>query len=486
MKIQRLNTIFFIFIFLFTLNAWGVDDSSSSADLVQQLHDPVKGIDAAHFLAKRGKTVVPALVEVLTGTSQPGSIDRQVNALLALMELGPAANEAVPVVEKLLGPLEARAYNCKIRSAATFCLVYISRDPEPYTPYLEGVYRDSLVCKEAIYRFLGIRLNERNSPEVKALLYILEFLIQQGYEDMDILEQSTQIPALVRIGSPALFQVGDALVHHKEPMMRQVAAFILGNMKSEAIPALPLLINALKARDTEVQRAAVEAIEAIGPAAGAAVPALVELLNRSSEDWMRSVVIEALEKLGPAALSAVPALNKIKNLHPHLASPVDGALQRLEDPTAILAVMVQEKGCQAIPELVDMLQKSRSDSLILPVAENLQTFGPASVPYLTEALQTADPQAKVNILTAFNSLGPRARAAVPWLIPLLEDQNPLVRRCAAEALGKIGPDAGAALPYLEKMLEEKDEYTRLVTRIALARIRTLHPENRDQPGTAHD
>ena len=91
------------------------------------------------------------------------------------------------------------------------------------------------------------------------------------------------------------------------------------------------------------------------------------------------------------------------------------------------------------------------------------------------ALPTSDTPTKINILTAFNSLGPGACAAVPQLIPLLEDQEPLVRRCAAEALGNIGPGAAAALPYLEKLLEEKDEYIRFVTRIALARIRILNP-----------
>jgi len=477
MNTQKLKTIFLIFILLLAFNAEGVDDSSSSssADLFQQLQDPVKGIDAAHLLAKRGKAVVPTLVNLLTNNNPPGSIHHQVNALLALMEIGQAANEAVPVVEKLLGPLETSSYNCKIRSAAALCLVYISQDPEPYTPFLASVYSISPSCKDAIYRFLGISLNEGNSPEVKALLYILEFLVKHKYDGIFIIDHAAGIPALARIGSQALAQVGDTLVHHKEPLMRQIAALILGKMKNEAIPALPLLIEALKDRDAEVQSAVVEAIAAIGPPAGAAVPALVEVLNNSSEDWMRARIIETLEKLGPAAMAAIPALKKFKKMHPHLAPTVDGALQRIDDLTAFLAVRVQEKGCQIIPELVAMLQKNRGDILTLPVIESLKVFGPSSVPYLVEALPTADIPTKINILTAFKSLGPRACAAVPQLIPLLEDQEPLVRRCTAEALGNIGPDAAAALPYLEKLLEEKDEYIRFVTRIALAHIRILHP-----------
>jgi len=70
----------------------------------------------------------------------------------------------------------------------------------------------------------------------------------------------------------------------------------LGKIGREARIAIPPLIELLKDKDEDVQRAAVEALGKIGPEAQIAILALTELLNDEEED-VRTAAAEALEKI---------------------------------------------------------------------------------------------------------------------------------------------------------------------------------------------
>ena len=66
----------------------------------------------------------------------------------------------------------------------------------------------------------------------------------------------------------------------------------------------------LKAAAPATRNAAAYAIGGIGPAAGAAVPALVEALKEDNSATVRYPVCVALREIGPAAKDAVPALTE--------------------------------------------------------------------------------------------------------------------------------------------------------------------------------
>jgi HEAT repeat protein len=478
MKKQIFKTTCFVFcaVILITFNARGVDNPQSIENLVQLLQDNEKGLDAARALSKIGIEAVPALIKVLEDTAHPAKITRQVNAMLALMKMGIAASDAGPVVKQILGPLNVQSYNCRVRYIATICIVYICPGETGYSSYLKQAHLASSACKAPLLRFLGEEENERNSQVVKALIHNLEYTAASARKGMEIEEDPDEIAALASIGPPALAQVADTLINHEEPLMRSWAASILGQMKEEAVPAVPVLGEALKDKDMSVGTSVLEAIKTLGPYAAAAVPALIDVLDQSRNEKNREMVIVALEKIGPGASAAVPVLQKIKRSHPDLADYVDRAIATITDPDNILKNLVEEKGCDAISELVNMLKIYRGDSSILPIIEALQTFGPSSVPYLIDAQKTGNPDTTLNILTAFSRLGPLAREAVPELIPLLENENQLIRRLAAEALGKIGPGAAVAVPHLEKLLTDKEDFIRSIARTALARIRVIRFE----------
>lgn len=92
------------------------------------------------------------------------------------------------------------------------------------------------------------------------------------------------------------------------PVFCTQAAQILAHFGKDALPALPTLTNALRALDRELRLAAVRAIEAIGPAASNAIPALVESLN---DPITQSQAAGALGAFGQSAISAVPKLAEL-------------------------------------------------------------------------------------------------------------------------------------------------------------------------------
>lgn len=58
----------------------------------------------------------------------------------------------------------------------------------------------------------------------------------------------------------------------------------------------PVLMKLLKDKDSDVRRAAVDALGKIGPNAKAAIPALTVLL-KDKDGWVRKAAAEALEKI---------------------------------------------------------------------------------------------------------------------------------------------------------------------------------------------
>ena len=77
-----------------------------------------------------------------------------------------------------------------------------------------------------------------------------------------------------------------------------------------AQPDLSSLIEDLSASKAPTRESAAESLGRFGPAAGAAVPALVDAL-KDKEERVRHEALNALEMIGPSARQAVPALQGI-------------------------------------------------------------------------------------------------------------------------------------------------------------------------------
>jgi HEAT repeat protein len=96
----------------------------------------------------------------------------------------------------------------------------------------------------------------------------------------------------------------ERMLRNPNPTVQAQGAFGLSQLGTDARPAVPSLIDALK-RNTPVRQNAALALGQIGPGARDAVPALCEALGDSERAVRRQAAL-ALGKIGPEARSALP------------------------------------------------------------------------------------------------------------------------------------------------------------------------------------
>jgi HEAT repeat protein len=216
-------------------------------------------------------------------------------------------------------------------------------------------------------------------------------------------------------------------------------------------------LTALGSGDTAARRRAANALGRMGPAAGAAIPALAAAL-RDADEPVRVNTSYALGHIGPMA---VPAL-----------------ISELRAGTEIgrrhAAIALGLLGPYAAPDLVAALDDS--DWQVRAVAaDTLGELGRASpeiLAALIRALEDESDWVRRHAADALGTVGKRAAAAAPALARLLADAKPYVRINAATALAKIGSGAHDAVPALVAALRDEDRYVRGFAVLALRRIGT--------------
>jgi HEAT repeat protein len=198
-------------------------------------------------------------------------------------------------------------------------------------------------------------------------------------------------------------------------------------------------IDALKDPNAEVRSRAVHALGAIGPEAGAAVPALATILRHDPERDLRVEAALALSKMRPASERAIPAL------------------------TAALGDEDRGVRMYSVIALAGLGRASRP-----------------AVPALTAALRDDANHIYVSTFTftiqeeAAIALG-RASAGTPEAVPVLMETlrtspSDRLRQAATRALGKVGAEARPAVPLLRTMLQEKGPVPRWMLEKALSDI----------------
>jgi HEAT repeat protein len=125
--------------------------------------------------------------------------------------------------------------------------------------------------------------------------------------------------------------------------VRRAAARELGELGTEAQPAVPALSKALRDRDTFVRRYAAEALGKIGPGAKPAIGELSLLLNDERRE-VQLAAIDALGQMGPASIQALISAVKDPNKHPAIRRKAAQGLGRIGLPA---------RG--AVPALTDIL-----------------------------------------------------------------------------------------------------------------------------------
>jgi HEAT repeat protein len=162
--------------------------------------------------------------------------------------------------------------------------------------------------------------------------------------------------------------VGD--LKSPDPETRVQAAQALGRLGAKAKDAVPALIGIYGDKALRPWGAAYKALLEIGPAA---VPAMVEAMQRSPDVNLRYVMIYLLKEMGPPAKEAVPALDAI------LKQPAEG-----DDPfcfNAASALVAIKPGHPGIVDvLIDALGYNSSTRGI--AIDDLAELGPWAAPAL--------------------------------------------------------------------------------------------------------
>ena len=239
---------------------------------------------------------------------------------------------------------------------------------------------------------------------------------------------------------------------------RQSAA--IGHMGPEVVPTLAWL---LRNEDTD-QRDRVTAaavLAEMGPMAGAAMPALQDLLTDKRPE-LQQAAINALGQLGPAAKTAIPNLRRL----------LDDKDKRVRIQAAEALVKIGPIGGEvALPALTDLL-KDENKNIRIDAAGVLRQFGPeekaAAVSTLIELSKDDNKDVRLHAVEALEKAGTEARAAIPLLRQLLGD--PHVGQAAFRTLLRMGPADENDLPAIMELLKTSAGYARPYATVVLGRM----------------
>ncbi len=260
------------------LDKLGKLDAVQKKQLVPQL---VKELDNPDFdryygailaLGKIGPPALPALTNAMQGG---GSAPRRRYAAMAIGKMGEAGAPAAPAFVNGLADEDRN-----------FRLIVMDELPNLGTGAKAGVPALIAATKdESIFvRLAAIRALGEIGPGAQAAIpFLIEDLKAGVYGADDALGGigAAAVPSLLAAYKSLKASGCDNEAVTKVRNLRSSITSALANMKAQAAPALPDLIAALK--DNETRDGAISVLGAIGPAAKDAVPALIAILQGSSE-----------------------------------------------------------------------------------------------------------------------------------------------------------------------------------------------------------
>jgi HEAT repeat protein len=375
---------------------------------------------ALAFIDPPAADAIPVLIEGLNYLdNQEISVD---GVPSGLAHLGPEAKAALPA---LIALVTKRCEDTDVIRA----LPQIDPEGRECVPALiSALEHDDRDTADVAAKCLGLL-----GPRAKAAVQALADIVTRDFdEDEGITVANPQVSAakaLQRIGMPALSALPKLVLALKSDYSAaEAAATVLGSFGSQAKPAIPYLIEAVKTKEKDnenwlVRQAAILALGRIGADAKVAIPILHDVVKELGKGLQSSPeVLIALYQLDPAGQELAESWLRSQDVPHHQSMEF-----RLKARTILLGAM----GRTSVES--DWLTRrylERMDS-------NFGSVDPRdddNFDYLEEWLET------------LGHFGIAGRMAIPRMNDLRKHPNPWVRMWAAETLERITAPPRAAKP----------------------------------------
>jgi protein involved in polysaccharide export with SLBB domain/beta-lactamase regulating signal transducer with metallopeptidase domain/HEAT repeat protein len=297
-------------------------------------------------------------------------------------------------------------------------------------------------------------------PEV--IETILE--VTRGYDiglgDQDEKVVLTGAEAAARIGSAILPRMIQAL-KDRNRNTRRFAVEVLNQIQSANEPILAALLDASRDDDSDIRRRAFLVLIGRGGNAKSTIPKLVSFLNDNDGD-IRRMAYNQLAGLRAEAKPAVPALIDVVKK------------EKGESQNSALMVLryIGPDASEAVPTLAKALKVEKDIAIRFLVLEALLYIGP-TVPGVMPALLEGTKDSNFEMGTKLiNHLGANQDSrAIPALVELLKHGDPKHQLQIVNVLAKFGPTAkDAARSIRELMNVAGDPATIEICESALRRI----------------
>jgi HEAT repeat protein len=249
---------------------------------------------ALQRMGPQAQEAIPRLIALLA--SDP---NRRIPMIAALQGIGKAAKPAVPALIKTLDSedFHTQYWACRALGA-------IGPDAQAAVPKLCELTKSGTA---SVRRNAAAALGQIGPAIGTAGLDALIAAVGDGIEP--VRENAVKaLGQLADFAAPAVPTIRAAVAERKIAA-RVASARALWRITHDADTAVPILIEQLGGLD-EPEDAA-EALAELGPAAQAAVPALVARLTAQAGS-LRALACEALGKIGTAAQPAIPELQKLR------------------------------------------------------------------------------------------------------------------------------------------------------------------------------
>ncbi len=384
--------------------------------LAEKDREPGCRRDAATMLGRLGEAArpaIPALIEALNDKD----IETQNRAAQALVELGAAPLEAAPALVRLAK--ESAAFRPK--SLAAFESMGEHAADYPLALLKLKAKEDTGTRREAARILVRLAPRFKQNPEP----------LFAGLEDSDDSVRATTLEALAACGaeSKTLLAPLTAALADTHPEVAQAACKSLAGMSSEPAALVALAEIRVRGAQNVMRNEAGRAVIAAGTRALPALPVLRQAL-KDKDDSVREWAMQAIENIGPAAADAIPDM---------LECLVQFKATRLEAARAM-----GKFGEKSVDPLIALLSNSDAD-VRRHAGFALGFVGAPAIAQTAAALSSENADAVEAAIGALERLAPDSAPAIPELVRLLGSKSAPIKSAAQRALAKLGPLAAPAL-----------------------------------------